>query len=78
MSKKLFDALRIAAIVIGALGILYGVLADAWGFGYKESVLMSTEGIAAFISTLLQIESKIYFSGKEIVEVDADVDSEAD
>ena len=70
MSDKVFDFLRIAAIVILALGTLYGVFADAWGFPYKDAVAQSASGLAVFIEALLQIQSKSFFKDKKIVEVD--------
>lgn len=73
MSDKIFDALRIVAIVVIALGVLYGVFADAWGLPYKDAIALSANGIGAFIETLLQIQSKMFFKDKKIVEVD-DVD----
>lgn len=73
MSDKIFDALRIIAIVVIALGVLYGVFADAWGFPYKDAIALSANGIGAFIETLLQIQSKMFFKDKKIVEVE-DVD----
>lgn len=70
MSDKIFDALRIVAIVVIALGVLYGVFADAWGLPYKDAIALSANGIGAFIETLLQIQSKAFFKDKKIVEVD--------
>lgn len=70
MSDKIFDALRIVAIVVIALGVLYGVFADAWGLPYKDAIALSANGIGAFIETLLQIQSKMFFKDKKIVEVD--------
>lgn len=67
MNQKVFDALRIIAIVVIALGVLYGVFADAWGLPYKEAIALSANGIGAFIETLLQIESKSFFKDKEII-----------
>ncbi len=80
MSKKLFDVLRVLQIVIPAIGVLYEAVAAAWGFGlsYAEPVMVTCGALAAFIGTILKIESNAFFSGKEIVEVAADVDSEAD
>jgi len=78
MGKKLFDALRIAQIVIPALGVLYEAIAAAWGFPGAEPVMVTCGALAAFIGTILKIDSTAFFDGKEIVEVEANVDSEAD
>ena len=79
MGKKLFDFLRIAQIVIPAIGVLYEAVAAAWGFGlsYAEPVMVTCGALAAFIGTVLKIDSASFFSGKEIVEVE-DVDSKVD
>lgn len=77
MGKKLFDFLRIAQIVIPAIGVLYEAVAAAWGLPYAEPVMVTCGALAAFIGTVLKIDSASFFSGKEIVEVE-DVDSKAD
>ena len=76
MGKKLFDFLRIAQIVIPAIGVLYEAVAAAWGLPYAEPVMVTCGALAAFIGTVLKIDSASFFSGKEIVEVE-DVDSKA-
>lgn len=76
MGKKLFDFLRIAQIVIPAIGVLYEAVAAAWGLPYAEPVMVTCGALAAFIGTVLKIDSASFFSGKEIVEVE-DVDSQA-
>lgn len=77
MGKKLFDFLRIAQIVIPAIGVLYEAVAAAWGLPYAEPVMVTCGALAAFIGTVLKIDSASFFSGKEIVEVE-DVDSKVD
>lgn len=77
MGKNLFDFLRIAQIVIPAIGVLYEAVAAAWGLPYAEPVMVTCGALAAFIGTVLKIDSASFFSGKEIVEVE-DVDSKAD
>lgn len=77
MGKKLFDFLRVAQIVIPAIGVLYEAVAAAWGLPYAEPVMVTCGALAAFIGTVLKIDSASFFSGKEIVEVE-DVDSKAD
>lgn len=76
MGKKLFDFLRIAQIVIPAIGVLYEAVAAAWGLPYAEPVMVTCGALAAFIGTVLKIDSASFFSGKEIVEVE-NVDSQA-
>lgn len=78
MSKKLFDVLRILQIVFPAIGVLYEAIAAAWGLPYAEPVMVTAGALAAFIGTILKIDSAAFFSGKEIVEVPADVDSKTD
>lgn len=77
MGKKLFDFLRIAQIVIPAIGVLYEAVAAAWGLPYAEPVMVTCGALAAFIGTVLKIDSASFFSGKEIVEVE-DVDRKTD
>lgn len=62
MHKKLYDSLRIAQIVIPALGALYAALAKTWGWEYAGQVATTCGAITAFIGVLLTIESKIYFN----------------
>lgn len=76
MSKNLFDALRIAQIIIPALGTLYAALALAWGWGYSEPIVSTCAALTTFIGVLLKIQSNAFFSNKEIVEVEDNVDSE--
>lgn len=78
MSKKLFDVLRVLQIVFPAIGVLYEAIAAAWVLPYAEPVTVTAGALAAFIGTVLKIDSAAFFSGKEIVEVEADVNSEAD
>lgn len=78
MGKKLFDFLRVLQIVIPAAGVLYEAVAAAWGLPYAEPVMVTAGALAAFIGTILKIESASFFAGKEIVEVPADVDSKID
>lgn len=77
MGKKLFDFLRIVQIVIPALGTLYAALAAAWGWDYSEPIVATCAALTAFIGVLLKIQSDAFFSNKEILEVEADVDSQA-
>ena len=78
MSKKLFDVLRVLQIVFPAIGVLYEAIAAAWGLPYAEPVMVTAGALAAFIGTILKIESASFFADKEIVEVQADVDRKAD
>ena len=78
MSKKIFDALRIAQIVIPALGTLYAALAAAWGFPFSEQIVATCAALTAFIGVLLKIQSDSFFSDKKIVEVTEDEHPEAD
>lgn len=78
MSKKLFDVLRVLQIVFPAVGVLYEAIAAAWGLPYAEPVMVTAGALAAFIGTILKIESASFFADKEIVEVPADVDSKTD
>ncbi len=78
MSKNLFDVLRVLQIVFPAIGVLYEAIAAAWGLPYAEPVMVTAGALAAFIGTILKIESNAFFSDKEIVEAETNVDSEAD
>ena len=69
MHKKIYDALRIAQIVIPALGTLYAALANPWGWAYAEQVVASCGAVTAFIGVLLKIASNKYFADKEIIEL---------
>ena len=77
MSNKVFDAFRIAQIVIPALGTLYAALALAWGWSYSEQIVSTCAALTAFIGVILKIQSDAFFENKEIVEVQ-DVDQNAD
>ena len=69
MSKRVFDILRILQIIIPALGVLYEAIAAAWGLPGAEPVMVTCGALAAFIGTVLKIDSESFFSDKEIVEV---------
>ena len=66
MHKKLYDILRIAQIIIPALGTLYAALANPWGWGYSEQVMATCGALTAFIGVILKVESALYFD-KHIV-----------
>lgn len=66
MKKSIYDFLRIAQIVIPALGTLYAALANPWGWAYSEQVMATCGALTAFIGVLLKIESTMYFD-KHIV-----------
>lgn len=72
MNKRLFDILRVLQIVIPALGVLYEAIAAAWGLPGAEPVMVTAGALAAFIGTILKIDSTAFFEHKEIVEVPAE------
>ena len=61
MHKKLYDALRIAQIVIPALGTLYAALANPWGWAYAEQVVATCGAVTAFIGVILKEASNRFF-----------------
>lgn len=69
MSKPLFDILRILQIIIPALGVLYEAIAAAWGLPGAEPVMVTCGALAAFIGTVLKIDSTAFWSKNQIVEV---------
>lgn len=68
MSKKLFDILRIAQIVIPALAACYGALAKIWGWGYDVQVIATASAIVALLGVILKIDSHYYFAEAEDAE----------
>lgn len=67
MKKKLYDFLRVAQIVIPALGTLYTALASVWGWQYGEAVVATCAAVTAFIGVLLKIDSSLFFSDNVIL-----------
>lgn len=69
MSKKLFDILRIAQIIIPALGTFYAALASTWGLPVSEQVVATCGAVTALIGVILKIDSTAFFKGKEIIDL---------
>lgn len=62
MKKSIYDFLRIAQIIIPALGTLYTALASVWGWDYGEGVVATCAAVTAFLGVILKTESKAFFS----------------
>lgn len=67
MKKSIYDFLRIAQIIIPALGTLYTALASVWGWQYGEAVVATCAAVTAFIGVILKTESKAFFSENIII-----------
>lgn len=73
MSNKTYDILKyIAQIVLPAVAALYASLAGIWNLPYGEAIVGTISALDLFLGTLLQIKSRQYFDGKEIVDYDED------
>lgn len=72
MDKRLFDILRILQIIFPAIGVLYEAVAAAWGLPFAEAIMVTCGAIAAFIGTILKIDSTSFFENKEIIEIPED------
>ena len=59
-NSKVYDNLKIASIIVSALGTLYGAIALAWGLPYGEQVGSTALAIVTFLGTFLKASSDKY------------------
>lgn len=61
LSNKIYDAAKwVALIVLPALAILYGSLADIWGLPYGEQIPETITAFDLFIGVVLGISTFNY------------------
>ena len=64
MNNKLYDVLKwVALIVLPALAILYGTLADIWGLPLGKEVPDTITAVDLFLGVVLGISSAQYSKG---------------
>ena len=67
MNNILYDVLKwIALIVLPALAILYGTLADIWGLPLASQIPDTITAVDLFLGVVLGISSAQYNKGKEM------------
>ena len=66
MNNKLYDVLKwIALIVLPALAILYGSLAEIWGLPLANQIPDTITAVDLFLGVVLGISSAQYNKSKE-------------
>lgn len=60
-NNKVYDVLTwIASVVLPAIGVLYGSLADAWGLPYRDQIVVTIMAIDTFLGAILKYSSIQY------------------
>ena len=66
LPKWLYDLLCfIARFFLPACGAAYGALAAIWGLPYGEAIVSTVSVIIVFLSTVLALDAKAFFSKGE-------------
>ena len=66
MSNKLYDCLKwIALIVLPALAVFYGDLANIWGLPFGEQIPATITSIDLFLGVVLGISTATYKKNKQ-------------
>jgi len=61
MSNKVYDVLKwIALVVLPAIAVLYGTLADIWGLPFTEQVPDTITAIDLFLGVVLGVSNVSY------------------
>ena len=61
MNNKLYDVLKwVALIVLPALAVLYGTLANIWGLPFGEQVPDTITAIDLFLGVVLGVSNATY------------------
>lgn len=55
LPDKVYDVLKIVALVIVPLTILISSLGDIWGLPYKDQIVKTLAAIDVFIGSLLEV-----------------------
>ena len=60
LPDKVYDVLKVIALVIVPLTVLVSSLGDIWGLPYREQIVKTLAAIDLFIGSLLEVSSINY------------------
>ena len=61
LNNKTYDVLKwVALIVLPAMGVLYGKLADIWGLPYAEQIPSTITAVELFLGVVLGVSNAKY------------------
>lgn len=60
LPDKVYDVLKVIALVIVPLTVLISSLGDIWGLPYREQIVKTLAAIDLFIGSLLEVSSINY------------------
>ena len=60
MSNKVYDVLKIIALICLPLAALVSALSDIWGFQYGVQIAATLTAIDTFLGTILKVASDKY------------------
>ena len=61
LNNKTYDVLNwVALIVLPAMGVLYGSLADIWGLPYAEQIPSTITAVELFLGVVLGVSNAKY------------------
>ena len=62
LNNKVYDILKIIALIILPLSELIASLASIWGFAYGQQIVATLVAIDVFMGTVIKIASDSYLS----------------
>lgn len=65
MSNKLYDVLKIVALLILPLSELISALAGIWGFAHGQEIVATLVAINVFLGAVLKTSSDAYHGERE-------------
>lgn len=60
MSNKVYDILKIVALIALPLGALISALSEIWGFPYGSQIAASLAAVDTFLGAILKVSSDQY------------------
>ena len=66
LPDKVYDILKVVALIIVPLTVLISSLGDIWGLPYQTQIVKTLAAIDVFIGSLLEISSVNYHKNKEL------------
>lgn len=65
LPDKVYDVLKVVALIVVPLTVLISSLGDIWGLPYNVQIVKTLAAIEVFIGSLLEISSVNYRKSKE-------------
>lgn len=63
MSNRVYDVLKVIALICLPLAALVSALSDIWGFPYGVQIAATLTALDTFLGTILKISSDRYAKG---------------